>query len=401
MTGRTRWTRLAAVVAAALLVAACSSGDEPTSGSSIAHPDRGRRDHLGGGAAQWRAHPGAGRQRLHRRGGAGVRAGADRVGAVQRSGRRRHARGAGRLREPGGRAVRAVPRPVQRTRPGEQDRHVAREPRRAGLRWHRSCAQRVAEVRRAAAPAVRHHRLGPSRHRRERPADRLHRQLRPVLHGCRLHAGRRCAARRCRGPRRAVRERLHRAHRVGAAVRGHQQQRARHRHHPARARGADDLVLRAQLRQRARHHLGDVVSRHGPRCGGRRCGRPERRGHRLECPAAAGFRGRAHGVPRPVRRRRCVRVPQRGRRGRCLRCADGEPRRGADRRRPRPAAGEPRHRPHRRVDQRCIRRTSGRRSPSRSPQRRRAMAAGCSRCSTPTTAARPMARGGTSSRRSR
>ena len=62
------------------------------------------------------------------------------------------------------------------------------------------------------------------------------------------------------------------------------------------------LVLRLQLRQRARGHLGDAVPRDGAGGGARRCVRPQRRRARVEPAADPGIRSLLGDVPGTVQR---------------------------------------------------------------------------------------------------
>ena len=101
---------------------------------------------------------------------------------------------------------------------------------------------------------------------RERAVHRLHRRLRPVLRRARHHTRHGAGAPADRRPRRGVRRRLRREQRRHHRARRHEQLGARHRHHPPCPRRGDDLVLRVQLRERARR-------RRGRRCSPTPCGR--------------------------------------------------------------------------------------------------------------------------------
>ena len=76
------------------------------------------------------------------------------------------------------------------------------------------------------------------------------------------------------------------ARRRHPAARRHQRQRPRHGRHQARRRRGADLVLRVQLRQRARRGVGDAVPRHRAGDGARRCRRPRRRSGPVQPPAS-------------------------------------------------------------------------------------------------------------------
>ena len=331
-----------------------------------------------------------------------------RSGELQWSERRRGrrdgaARGAGRLRGPRRPARSSCSSPAiwpttRRTRSGRCSSTRA-GPGFGGVRLRHL---RRSDLRRGAARAVRHHRLGPAGHRPERAGDRLHRRLRPLLLRDRHHAGRRGGEAADRRPRRGVRRQLRREQRRLLRVRRHQQQRPRHGLDPPGARRGPDQLLRLQLRQRARRDVGDAVPRDGAGRGARRRVRPQRR-RSLEggLQQAAGFEGTLDDVPRPVQRRPALRVPQRRRRRGRVRRPDARARRRTDPVRGRPA----RHHPGRRAAGRrpgdvladvlgpavrgARRRAGGRRVP------------GCSPSTTATTSASPTARGATSWRRSR
>ena len=82
-------------------------------------------------------------------------------------------------------------------------------------------------------------------------------------------------------------------------VRRHEQQRPRHGLDPPGARRGQDQLLRVQLRQRARRDLGDAVPRHRARRRARRGGRPDRRpAARAACSRPRGFEAALDHVPR-------------------------------------------------------------------------------------------------------
>ena len=162
-----------------------------------------------------------------------------------------------------------------------------------GLRWVRLRDLRRPDLRGGAARAVRHRRLGPAGHRPERTGHRLHRRLRPLLRRHRHHPGRRGREAGDRRPRRGVRRQLRREQRRLLRVRRHEQQRPRHRLDPPGPRRGADQLLRVQLRQRARRHVGDAVPRDGARRRPRRGRRPERRPGRGRPAAGRRLRGDA------------------------------------------------------------------------------------------------------------
>ena len=89
--------------------------------------------------------------------------------------------------DPDGADVQPVPRPPPRRRPRSAHRLAARQPGRARLR--RDDLRRVGRVHLRPGPPrqLRHRRLGPPWHRRERAGHRLHRQLRRLLRRHRHH----------------------------------------------------------------------------------------------------------------------------------------------------------------------------------------------------------------------
>ena len=169
-----------------------------------------------------------------------------------------------------------------------------------GLRRQRFRGARRAELRPGAARPFRHRRLGPARHRRQRAGDRLHRRLRPLL--CTPATSRpttQAERQQLDRSRRGVHHRLRRQERRLLPVRRHQQLGPRHGRDPRSARRGDDQLLRVQLRQRARRHVGDAVPRHGARRRARRAVDPDADSVEQRRPAGHGLRGQLDHVPRP------------------------------------------------------------------------------------------------------
>ena len=209
-----------------------------------------------------------------------VRATADRVDAVQRRCRRRHARGADRLQRSERADVRAPPGAPQRARSRRTDRHVARQPWRARVRRQRArAASRRAST--TGRCCERFDIIGwdPRGTGAEHAGDRLRRRLRRSTSPVDDHAAERRRARsRSSTPPRSFVERLREPQNADILQHVGTNDSARDMDViRAGARRGQDLLLRLQLRQRARRGLGDAVPRHrAGRCARRRR-RPRRR----------------------------------------------------------------------------------------------------------------------------
>ena len=194
-------------------------------------------------------------------------------------------------------------------------------------------------LRRGAARALRHRRLGPARHRATRrrrstasttttstsPAPTSRPTTTPS------------ASRSSTSPSDFEEQCVDEERRHPPAHR-HERLGPRHGLDPPGARRGRDLLLRVQLRQRARRDVGDAVPRHRAGRRARRCRRPDGRADRGR-PAAGRRASRTplDDVPGRLQRRRRVRVPQRRRRRGRVRRADAGARRGAGPERARPA----------------------------------------------------------------
>ena len=183
----------------------------------------------------------------------------------------------------------------------EQDRHrCSSTPAGPAFGGRRLRRRRRAHLRRGAARALRHRRLGPARHRATPAGDRLHRRLRPVLRRHRHHARRRRRAPADRRPRRGLRrtqcvdeERRH------PPARRHERLGPRHGLDPPGARRGRDLATSGSA-------TAASSARRGRRCSPTPCAPrcstapPTRPSGSLEGGVAAGdgLRGHARHVPR-------------------------------------------------------------------------------------------------------
>ena len=243
-----------------------------------------------------------------------------------------HARGAGRLRRSGRSAVRAVPRPAttRSTRTTRSARCSSTPAARASAAP--ICAVSAAQrYDRALLRTLRHRRVGPTRHGRER-RRRSTASTTTTAYFTSVDSTPETDEERAGSSSTSPSEFADECVAKNAEILDHIGTNDSARDidvDPAGARRGHDLVLRVQLRQRARRRLGDDVPRHRA---GRRVRRrqptPNADAHRRRSlQQLSGFEDSLDTFLARLQRRRRLRVPQRRRRRGRVRRADGRARR--------------------------------------------------------------------------